>query len=659
MRIIQRIRDWARERRTVDGEDGRVHPLDSNLTAWGISTAVHCCILLLLAGLTIATGRIESPNLEARLVDAPIPQPFYFSDRPEESLGDRGVAQEVASLPSAPNLMDHHADVLHDVLMPLGEVSAPRINELPAAPRLQESLAVHGEAGVGTTGAIGAVDRITHEIMLSLEQRKTLVVWLFDQSGSLQRQREAIVNRFGHIYGELGAIQASGASQFAQHDDKPLLTVVAGFGAGVTMMTKEPTDDLAAIQAAVNDLPTDGSGREHVFSAVAAVATEFRSYRRAKSPRNVMIVLFTDEAGDDPQMLDAAIAACGAGEIPVYAVGVPAPFGREEAMIKYVDPDPRYDQSPQWAPVHQGPESLALERIPIRLPGADDREEPIASGFGPFGLSRLCYETGGIYFAVHPNQSLGRPIRRGEIEEFASYLEHFFDAEVMRAYRPDYVTAARYQQMLSENGAKMAIVQAAQVAAVTPMESVRLVFPKESDADLAADLTRAQQNAARLEPKILQVYAVLASGEKDRAKLSAPRWRANYDLAMGRTMAVKVRTESYNAMLALAKSGMAFENPGNDTWTLRPADSITTGSALEKQAATAREYLQRVVDEHPGTPWALIAKTELEQPLGWRWTEQYTGVSAPRDLPGNGGMRRGGRPNNVPARLPRRNPPPL
>ena len=48
-----------------------------------------------------------------------------------------------------------------------------------------ENLAVKGAAGEGTTGAVGAIDRITHEILLSLEERKTLVVWLFDQTASL------------------------------------------------------------------------------------------------------------------------------------------------------------------------------------------------------------------------------------------------------------------------------------------------------------------------------------------------------------------------------------------------------------------------------------------------------------------------------------------
>ena len=76
---------------------------------------------------------------------------------------------------------------------------------------------IKGSGGVGATGAVGAVDRITHEILLSLDERPTLVAWLFDQSGSLKPERESIAKRFDRIYKELGIIEKSGNSAFKQH----------------------------------------------------------------------------------------------------------------------------------------------------------------------------------------------------------------------------------------------------------------------------------------------------------------------------------------------------------------------------------------------------------------------------------------------------------
>ncbi len=230
---------------------------------------------------------------------------------------------------------------------------------------------------------------------------------------------------------------------------------------------------------------------------------------------------------------------------------------------------------------------------------------------------------------MHPNRDERRGLKRRDTAVLSAQLSHFFDPETMRDYRPDYVSIKEYQRLLGENKARKALVEAAQMSWLTPMERPQLVFPKVSDADLVGRLNRAQQAAAVVEPKIERLYHTLAAGEKDRARLTKARWQAGYDCSMGRVLAHKVRTESYNAMLAKAKQGMRFADAKNDTWQLVPADEISVGTALEKQAEQARMYLKRVVSEHPGTPWALLAERELKQPLGWKWRELYTGVGQP------------------------------
>ena len=49
-------------------------------------------------------------------------------------------------------------------------------------------------------------------------------------------------------------------------------------------------------------------------------------------------------------------------------------------------------------------------------------------------------------------------------------LSHFFDPQVMLNYRPDYVSIKEYQKLLTENKARAALVQAAQMSWLTPME---------------------------------------------------------------------------------------------------------------------------------------------------------------------------------------------
>jgi hypothetical protein len=213
--------------------------------------------------------------------------------------------------------------------------------------------------------------------------------------------------------------------------------------------------------------------------------------------------------------------------------------------------------------------------------------------------------------------------------------------------------------LVQSNRACAALVEAARLSAITAMENVRLVFPRENDGQFARDLSNAQRTAAKLEPKMNALAVILREGEPYRPYVTKPRWHAGFDLAIGRALAVKVRTEGYNTMLAQAKQGMKFNDEQSDTWVLRPADSISTGSALAKDAADAQKYLERVVADHDGTPWALEAERELRQPLGWQWHERFTDVAGRLARAENGNNNRPRPTPPEPPRKPRRDPPAL
>jgi hypothetical protein len=263
-----------------------------------------------------------------------------------------------------------------------------------------------------------------------------------------------------------------------------------------------------------------------------------------------------------------------------------------------------------------------------------------------------------MYFTVHPNRQTGRRIQPWETAAMSSHLSTFFDARVMRNYRPDYVPARDYLEFIKRSQACTALVEASRLSAVTPMEDVRLRFPRIDDAQFARDLSNAQRAAAKLEPKIAALTELLRQGEADRNQVTTPRWQAGFDLALGRALAVKVRTEGYNAMLAAAKQGLKFENNESDTWVLEPANSVTASSALAKEADDARKYLQRVVAEHKATPWAMEAERELRAPLGWEWREEFTDVAG-RIARAQAARNQPPAERPEPPRKPRRDPPAL
>lgn len=627
MSMIHKLRSWWQARSAREGT-----PLEGDAPAWLASLVLHLAFLIALAFFSIlipVQRRVILSAMPVREDDEATLEEFRFSVEPLEEVGALGDGSLDAARPAAlVEVRDSRVQYELEPVTPLGEMRVlPFDRTILEGPRVTENLMVKGAGSVGTTGADGAVDRITHEILLSLEERPTLVVWLFDQSGSLKEQREAIARRFDRVYDELGVIREQGSRVFKQHRETPLLTTVASFGRSIHPLTRRPTDDLEEVKAAVRAIDDDQSGDEYVFQAVSFVANKFRQQWLQSPKRNVMIVVFTDEAGDDVQALDSAVEVCQKYHMPVYVVGVPAPFGREQAYVKYVDPDPSFDQSLQWLPVHQGPESLLPELLQLGFAGQSEHDAPLDSGFGPFGLCRLTYETGGLYFVVHPNREIGRRISPWETAAMTAYISQFFDPRLMRSYRPDYVSVDQYHRLLSENEACAALVEAAALSWTAPMEDIQLRFEKESDSQLARELSMAQRAAARIEPRLNRLVEILRRGEPSRPQVTKPRWQAGFDLALGRALAVKVRTEGYNAVLAEAKQGKMFRDERNDTWVLYPSGDVIDGIGMERDAADAREYLRRVVEDHAGTPWAALAERELGQPLGWKWTESFSDVA--------------------------------
>ena len=609
---------------------------DNDKQAFLVSLLVHVFVILVLAtvpfvvdsmpsSVTFDAGEVAEAQEEVNLIDQ-----VAISDEMSQEIGANGTEDAGMALSTAPILAELSEVPAPTPSMPIMNTPFGLSDMQQAVGLVRSDSVVQGMTGVGTTGTDGAVDRITYEILKAMEERPTLVVWFFDQSGSLQRRRQEIRDRFDRIYEELGIVRSAKGKDDAAKPagEEPLLTSVIAFGNEVSLLTKKPTADLGEIRDAIDSIQIDPSGEEKIFHSLFKAVERYKSFRTGRDTRNVLFIAVTDERGSDIQGLDDTIIECRKYAIPVYVVGVPAPFGRDITYVKYVDPDPKFDQTPQWAEVDQGPESLMPERVKVGYK-EDFYEEPVIdSGFGPYALSRLTYETGGIYFTVHPNRQFNRHVKKAEIDPFASNLEYFFDPEIMVKYRPDYESMAQYQKKVLESPIRQSLVNAARIR-VGSLEKPTTRFVKRDEASLASALTVAQQQAARLEDEFKVLAQILLPAEAHRDKETSLRWIAGYDLALGTLLAHKVRADGYNSMLAKAKRGMPFEDPKKNTWILVPDSAITVGSKLEKEGAAAVKLLKEVAERHKGTPWGLLASRELANPVGWKWVEEFTDLNPP------------------------------
>jgi hypothetical protein len=463
----------------------------------------------------------------------------------------------------------------------------------PAAARPQEELDLIAKAYEATRSAGGGssiapagggedehVRKVSTAIRASLEVGPTAVVWLLDRSPSA----ESLV---GQTVAAARDYYASAELRTTLADpSRPLVTAVAKFADDVQFVLDPPTSEVAKIREALGAVERSTSSRENTFAAL-------------------------QQAVENATEHETLIPILRRHAIPLYVIGLPAPWGQINPFA--FDPkDATKLPADDSVPV-VGPESWFSERVDVQWAAGSLPLELVDSGYGPFALERLCRASRGAFLAVRGG---------GSFRTWPTGSELQFDPQVRSKYAPDYVSLAEYQKLLAENKARAALHAAAKLPPVTIDGSPITRFPKEADAQMARRASEAQQFSARNLAPIQQLFELLTPGEADREKLSSARWQAEFDLALGRVLAAKVRLDGYNSMIAALKRGKTFTKESSRSWVLEPADAFETESTLRRAGERAKMYLERVAKEHPGTPWAAIAAEELKTPLGWTWREE-------------------------------------
>jgi hypothetical protein len=463
-----------------------------------------------------------------------------------------------------------------------------------------KSITTHGEKSTD-----GALDRLTAEIIANAESKNLNVAWLLDASISLTHQRQSIYNRLENILKEIESI---GSANTIKH-------CICKYGKDITFLTETPTDNIDFLKQNIASISIDESGIENTFNAV--LETSKRYYVRNS---RLMIIVFTDEVGDDIHLLEKVSFFARSRGCVVYVVGSPAPFGKAKTQFKYIDPDPDYDQKEKWVEIQQGPETLFPMLLNIRALPEDD--ECLDSGFGPFGLCCLCYDTGGLYFSVHSDRS-DKKLNMNDISPLSSKITKFFDSDVMFKYKPDYRSQSQQIQEANNHKIKSALLKACSISLDITSDQTRN-FRAFTESDFVEAINEAQKFSAKIEPKINEIYNILISYEKDIHTLRDSRWEASYHLAMARILSTKFRVELYNHTLAEAKLGLKKKLPNTNAWSLENSYKLSTlNSQLNKNYEKALYHLKYIIANYPDTPWAYIANYEIKTPFGYEWKENY------------------------------------
>lgn len=581
------------------------------LESISISFLVNVILFMVLSLITVV---LENKR-ESLIVLESSPVEYEHYEEPVELIDITTFDQKVTVLkPESQAPLSVSNEILNTIpqLDIISDVSLEKVQDFSVVSETDVVQNINIGTSISQDTSVGGVlDRLTIEIANNAKNNDLNVIWLFDASISLSKQREDIRDRFEKIIQEIGMDSFS-------HSIKH---TICSFGSSLSIINSDPTNDTDILYRSIDSIALDETGIENIFGSIEQLCKQYKTTRN-------MIVVFTDEVGDDLNLLDKTVVEARRKGTRIYVVGPPAPFGLSSIQFKYVDPDPKFDQNEKWVEINQGPETLFkmtldLHSLPIDESGLD-------SGFGPYALSKICVDTGGIYFAVHPNRNENQ-VSKKEISPLSSYISVFFDNAVMKKYSPDYRSILLQTKENQTHKIKTALLNACKIP-IQINNNQKINFTAYTEGEFVEQLNEAQKYSAKIEPQIDRIYTILKEVESQSKSLDEKRWLASYNLAMGRILATKCRIELYNAMLAEAKTGLQKNDPKNNLWNLEfDAEFTTKSSQLQKSYTAAIKYLQSIVSDFPDTPWALVAQNELDTPMGYKWIDSYKEPSKMND----------------------------
>lgn len=502
---------------------------------------------------------------------------------------------------------------------------------------------VTGEVGAVVSGYGPAMSRLTQELIRLMRQEKILVVWLFDQSDSMKDDQEEIAGKFHKVYEELG-IASKQDKKLNSIRDEVLQTVIAAYGEKLSLITKEPTADVPAIQAAIQKIPIDESGKENLCAAISATVDMF-ARRTGRDDRKLVIIVVSDESGDDGQGVEVAIEKAKRIKSPVYILGRESVFGYPYARIRWKDP--KYGLN-HWLRINRGPETAYPEAL--QWDGLHNRWDAFSSGFGPYEQSRIVKETGGIFFVL--------PGEEEDLSGAGANEKRKFQALDMRRYRPMLLSRRDYADsrqrspfrkgifdVIARLNPNEAAVKSGLLPGHDPLLNIREHwYPLEKPAFLE-EAVKQVAKARRSMELLAQAIAILEKIEPQRAREDFDRWRASFDLAVAQTRAYRVRLFQFLLAMDAHAANMPKPREKSNRWNVQRTRTMIEPDeqqfqrlkkefnypkgreeylayvAAETKAVT--ELYRNVIEEHPGTPWARRADFELRQGFGMRFVDVF------------------------------------
>ncbi|HUV39874.1 MAG TPA: hypothetical protein VMY39_09690, partial [Planctomycetota bacterium] len=350
-------------------------------------------------------------------------------------------------------------------------------------------------------------------------------------------------------------------------------------------------------------------GKENYLAAINGVLTKFSGYAR-RYGRNIVIILVTDEGGDDDTVpkeggvsnVEGTLARMKKMKASLLVFGTEAGEFAYPAELTY-DPTVKAGVSP-YAYVNRGTSTGFDEMFPHDW--YFRRTERVPSGFGPYGVSRICSETGGVFYLMR-----------------AARANAYDYEKLLSGYQPELDSRDEIARRNSHNRLRRLLM--------TVILQWKTINGEAGSQRFTSYFQNSEAGKRRMEETLKVVnewQAMLNEGIKEMEKLSnvafkesPKRWEANRDAMWAEMHKLRFQLAQYKLALADLMRGRNIPPPGDIGWHIswhqNPILRAEDAAKLAEEKARIIKMFELVIEKHAGTPWEEFAKREMNQMRGF------------------------------------------
>ena len=561
-----------RNRRARAGPQSRVY---ADVPWWGVSFLVHLIALLVLSHIEMAAPPPKRNRIEIQTEFIHLTERLKPVSRRDVFKQEEGPQQEGKGNPLDRMLKSASSLV---PMAALGTVSASTFDSL-----------FNSGQGAGLDGAgwrggkkvakvrkeltknyEEAIDDFAQEMIDVLSDRPVMAVLLFDESQSLQDDRQLIMAK-------LQSVKKALDDNLDEGERNRLKWSVVSYGRHARVWLR-PNPSIDSVIQAIERIKADPGGEENLISALRYCVTSFSKVKKATK----VVVVITDEAGSDIKRstyVEETISALNRSKFRVFF------FGREAVFASHEGEE--IPQGTDWnrpVPVDKGPESAAIEFFPYDEIFVTSKNVP--SGYAMFTQARIAVATSGQCYLLADKESA-------------------YDERKLDELRPELCSAKDYKRR----------TQASSIRRVHTFV-LKSWLGKTPGLRLGTgEYQSAMQKAAKAMGFCSDAIRQLKKlrGKRKRAcKYSPKRWQANYDLMYAQLHKFRYMLRQY--CIALQKGGTGFpltDADGNKLAALGfQLEAPQEPCKKDKELAQLHELFDAVIKEYQGTPWAVVAEQE-------------------------------------------------